>query len=103
MRLEKLIRQLGLRSDGMANHLAQIGDVGLTQVDVDAGRAFAVQLAQLDGEQEAMKAALKQKTAELNAAQKEAQKWLSRSTKRIKVALEDDKEAWKAFGIDASR
>jgi outer membrane murein-binding lipoprotein Lpp len=101
--LADLIRQVRLRADGMANHLAALSGVGLSQADVDAGRALATQMETLDAEQEALKAALKAKTAEIVATQKEARGWRSRVTRRIKAALEDAPELWVEFGITAKK
>ncbi len=101
--LADLIRDLRLRADGIANHLDALSGVGLAQKDIDVGRAHATRLEALDAEQEALKAQLKAKTAELGAARKQARQWRGKVTKRIKVGLENDPERWVEFGIDASR
>ncbi len=101
--LADLIRQVRLRADGMANHLAALSGVGLSQADVNAGRALATQMETLDAEQEALKAALRAKTVEVEAIQKEARDWRSRVTKRIKAALEDHPALWVEFGIAAKK
>ncbi len=101
--LADLIRELRLCADGMANHLDALSGVGLAQKDVDLGQTHATRLETLDAEQEALKAQLKAKTAELEAAQKQARQWRSKMVKRIKVGLENDPERWVEFGIDAKR
>ncbi len=99
--LADLIRELRLRADGIANHLDALSVVGLAQKDVDLGQSHATRLETLDAEQEALKAQLRAKTAELQTAQKQARQWRTRVTKRIKVGLENDPETWVEFGIDA--
>ncbi len=99
--LADLIRDLRLRADGVANHLDALSVVGLAQKDVDLGQTHATRLETLDAEQEALKAQLKAKTAEIEAAQKQARQWRTRVTKLIKVGLENDPETWVEFGIDA--
>ncbi len=99
----ELIRELRLRADGMASHLTELSNVGLGQADVEAGLAHASRLETLDAEQEALKAALRAKTAEIGAAQKDARQWRGRVTPLIKVALADQSELWIAFGIAAKR
>ncbi len=101
--LADLIHEVRLRADGMENHLGDLSSVGLTQVDVDAGRTLATNLETQNAEQEGLKAALKAKTTELNATMQNARDWRSRVTKRIKVALEDNPALWVEFGITASR
>jgi uncharacterized protein (DUF849 family) len=98
-RFAELIREVRLRADGMAKHLTALSSMGLSQADVDTGRALATQLETPDAEQEALKA----KTAEIVATQKEARDWRSRVTRRIKAALEDAPELWVEFGITAKR
>ncbi len=99
----ELIRELRLRADGIANHLTELGSVGLGQTDADAGQTHASHLETLDAEQEALKAALHAKTAEIKAAQKEARQWRGRVTSLIKVALADQPELWVEFGIAAKK
>ncbi len=99
--LAGLIREMRLRADGMTNHLTELAGVGLSQEDLVAGRALATQMEAQDAEQEALKAALKAKTVELNATMTEARRWRSRATKLIKVALADHPELWVEFGITA--
>ena len=101
--LSSLVRELRLRADGITNNLTTLTAVGLQQADIDAGQALATQLEQLDSEQEALKAALKTKTAALNATKKEATKWRTRVTKLIKVGLSEQQEKWVEFGISAKR
>jgi hypothetical protein len=101
--LADLIREVRLRADGMANHLTELADVGLVLADLETGRTLATQMETLDAEQEALKAALKAKTVELNATAKAARQWRSRVTKRIKAALEDNPALWVEFGITADQ
>jgi outer membrane murein-binding lipoprotein Lpp len=98
-----LIRELRLRAEGIANHLTELSNVGLGQADVDAGQAHAGHLETLDAEQEALKAALHAKTAEIKAAQNDARQWRGRVTPLIKVALADQPELWVEFGIAAKK
>ncbi len=101
--LADLIQELRLRTNGIANNLDDLGNIGLQQADVETGQAHIEALERLDSEQEALKAQLKAKTAELNEAKKVARKWRSRVTKQIKLALEDDQERWVEFGITAGK
>ncbi len=101
--LADLIQELRLRANGIANNLDDLGNIGLQQADVETGQAHIEALERLDSEQEALKAQLKTKTAELNEAKKVARKWRSRVTKQIKLALEDNQERWVEFGITASQ
>ena len=55
----------------------------------------------LDGEQEALKARLAEKTAELNAKLEEVAKAASEVKKLVKLDLA--KESWKEFGISDAR
>ena len=75
----------------------------MTQEDSDTGLAYATKLEMLDAEQEALKAQLKVKTAELNAVKKEARQWRSRVTKLIKIGLQNAQERWVEFGITTRR
>jgi len=88
---------------GIENHLEQLGDVGLDQEEADALRDVANRLESTDSEQEAAKAMVKVKTAELEAVKAEARRLRSKATKRIKVGLGDDQGLWVEFGITASR
>ncbi len=101
--LSDLIRDLRLRADGIANHLADLSSIGLQQTDVETGHALAAKLERLDAEQEALKAALKTKTAELDATREEAMQWRTGVTQRIKIALATQVERWIEFGITASK
>jgi hypothetical protein len=101
--LADLILEIRLRADGIENHLGELTGVELTQVDADTGRALATNLMTQNAEQEALKAALKAKTVELNATMSDARAWRSRVTKRIKVALEDNPAVWIEFGITAKQ
>jgi outer membrane murein-binding lipoprotein Lpp len=99
----ELVRELRLRANGMVNHMTKLNNVGLGQADVDAGLAHATHLETLDAEQESLKAALRAKTAEIGAAQKDARQWRGRVTPLIKVALADQPELWVEFGIAAKK
>ncbi len=101
--LADLSQELRLRANGIANNLDALSSMGLQQTDVETGQAHIEALERLDSEQEALKAQLKAKTAELNEAKKAARKWRSRVTKQIKLALEDDQERWVEFGITAGK
>jgi len=97
------IRKVRLCADGVENNLDDVSPVGLGQETVDAGRDYAARMETLDAEQEALKADLKTKTAELKAVRKQARQWYSRTRKRIKIALENEQERWIEFGIKATR
>ena len=70
--LANLVSELRLRSDGITKHLTTLSTVGLTQADIDAGKAYAAQLEQLNSEQESLKSTLKTKTTELSTTKREA-------------------------------
>lgn len=101
--LPALIRELELRSSGIQNHLPELTTIGLTAADAQTCKNLALQLTQLETEQEALKAQLALKTAELINRQKEANQIKSSLTKRIKAAMEHKPEAWREFGIEAKR
>lgn len=98
-----LIEDLRLRATGIANNLSLLAGVGLTQEAATEGQAHANRLEQLNAEQEALKAALKLKTAEYQAALKEARVWRTRVTQLIKVALAKMQQKWIEFGITAKK
>ena len=98
-----LIRDLELRSAGIRNHLPQLASIGVTITEADACQNLADLLSQLDNEQEALKAALASKTAQIEAAKKDGRDLRTRVTKRIKAALETNPEKWQEFGITARK
>ncbi len=99
----ELVNDVRLRTNGMTKNLADLSGGGIQQADADEGATILAQLETQDSEQEALKAALKAKSAELSVSVKQAKKWRSRMDKRIKIALEDDQEKWVEYGIKAKR
>jgi hypothetical protein len=70
---------------------------------VAAGQAQVAQLEILNVEQEALKAALKAKTTEVETALKGLRGWRSEAIKIVKLAYRTEQDKWVEFGITASR
>ncbi len=99
----ELLQSMRTRITAITNNLTDMAKAGVQQADVDEGSSLVSQMDTLDAEQEALKAELKSKTAELNEAKKAARQWRSRMDKRIKIAYEDQSEKWVGFGITAKK
>jgi len=99
--LADLVREVRLRAEGMNNHLNELTGIGLQQTDIDEGKAYANRLEQLDAEQEALKAQLKAKTAEVQETTEAARHWRNNVSNRIKLAMAQN--LWVEFGITADR
>ena len=70
---------------------------------VAEGQARISALQALEAEQEALKAALKLKTTELEAAQKALKDWEKEGRNIVKLAYADQQEKWIEFGVKAKR
>ena len=86
-----------LLAEGIKNRADSVAKVGLTADKAAEIEALVTKLTALDNQQEELKAQLKEKTAELEAAQKTLRATVAESKKLVKIAV--DKAGWVAFGI----
>lgn len=82
---------------GLRANLDKLAKRGMDEAFVSGMEGTAKQLTDLNAEQEALKARLKGKTAEVDAAMTNLKGQISESKKVIKLAL--DSTSWKQFGI----
>ncbi|MFH1853261.1 MAG: hypothetical protein ABIA75_13055 [Candidatus Neomarinimicrobiota bacterium] len=97
----ELISTTKVMVTGLQANAAAVAARGLSAEFITALGTAATNAEALNGEQEALKAALKTKTAELDAQVLEIKNQLSEATKVVKLAM--DKSRWVEFGITAKR
>ena len=88
---------------GLAANAAAVAGRGLSAEAPADGQAKIDLVQRLEGEQETLKAALKSKTAELDAATAALKDWHSEVTSVVKLAFRGQPEKWGEFGIKAKR
>lgn len=82
---------------GLRSNLAKVSERGLKEPFIVEMENLSKKATELNAEQEALKARLKDKTAELDKVMKDIKGHISESKKVIKLAI--DKTSWKQFGI----
>jgi len=70
---------------------------------VNSGQKKLTRLQQLNNEQEKLKADLKLKTAEVDAAKKDLNLWYAEAARIVKLAYRGQQEKWVEFGLSAKR
>ena len=88
---------------GLNANTAAVAARGLPATAIADGKTKIDLVQRLEGEQETMKAALKSKTAELDAATSDLKTWLANAASVVKLAFHDQVEKWIEFGIKAKR
>ncbi len=88
---------------GLGANAAAVAARGLTAEFTARGQAVAETVQRLENEQETLKAALKTKTAELEAATAELKDWQSEANSTVKLTYRDQPEKWGEFGIKAKK
>lgn len=86
-----------LMVEGLKKRADVVSSVGITEAKTEELEKSASALAALDTEQEALKAQLKTKTAEIDAEKKKLAELMSSTKKLVKIAV--DKNDWLTFGI----
>jgi len=86
-----------LISQGLRANLDTVTTRGLTPAFITAMEANLKKLGDLNGEQEALKAQLKEKTSAVESTLAELKAQISEAKKVVKLALGSDR--WKQFGI----
>ena len=93
----QLVGDSRLMAEALKKRLDVVKRVGITEEAADALEGKANALHSLNVEQEELKAKLKAKTAEIDAAKKELTALLAENRKLVKIAV--DKTDWLTFGI----
>ena len=97
--LAAFIRGLELRLAGIKARPDRFAGAGVNPAWIQEGETRVAALKRLDEEQEALKAQLTTKTAELNAARKSATQWRTRTDRRIRLVHENEPEMLKEYGL----
>lgn len=95
--LSQQLTDARLMAEGLKSHAEAVTRVGITEERATDIEGLMHRLASLDNEQEALKAQLKSKTAELTGVQKQLRELMSETKKLVKIAV--DRTDWLAFGI----
>ena len=82
---------------GLRSNLDKLAKRGMDEAFVTGMEGMAKKVTDLNAEQEALKARLKEKTAELDTAMTNLKGQISESKKVVKLSL--DKTSWKQFGV----
>jgi len=82
---------------GLRSHLDKLAKRGMDEAFVAGMEGTLKKVSELNAEQEALKARLKEKTSATESALTELKGQISESKKVIKLAL--DSTSWKQFGI----
>jgi hypothetical protein len=88
---------------GLTTNAATVAARGLTATFTTNGQTKISLVQTLETEQEALKAALKLKTAALDAAVDDLKNWQSEANSAVKLAYRAQPEKWVEFGIKAKR
>ncbi len=92
-----LLAAARIMADGLKQKADAVSGVGITEEKVKELEDLTALLTSQNSEQEALKAALKNKTAAVDDTQKKLSECMSTLKKLVKVAV--DKNDWVAFGI----
>lgn len=95
------ISQAEVMLAGLKNNRQQLEKRGLDQAFIDKMSADIADAVRLNNEQEALKAQLKVKTAELSDKMKELSKVNAEARKIVKIDIPQTQ--WKEFGIEDKR
>ena len=82
---------------------AAVSGRGADAAFLAAGQAKIERLQALNSEQEALKAALKLKTAEYDVGAADVKGWKSEADKIVKLAYQKEQGKWLEFGVTAKR
>lgn len=96
--LSQQLTNARLMAEGLKKRIDVVSKVGITETRATDIETLMNIVATLDNEQEALKAQLKSKTAELMTMQKQLQDLMSETKKLVKIAAE--KPDWGTFGIN---
>ena len=88
---------------GLKANPAAVAERGLPASAATDGQSKVDLVQRLEGEQETLKAALKSKTAELDAAAADLKSWNADAVSVVKLAFRKQPEKWGEFGIKAKR
>jgi hypothetical protein len=88
---------------GLTANAEAVAARGVTAEFTQNGQALVESVQALENEQETLKAALKTKTAELEAATTQLKNWQSEAGSAVKLAYRTQPEKWLEFGIQAKR
>lgn len=82
---------------GLKSNMDKVAKRGMDNAFITEMENLSKKATELNAEQEALKARLKDKTAEIDKVVKDIKSHISESKKVIKLAI--DKTSWKQFGI----
>ena len=88
---------------GLTSNAETVAARGLSAAFTAQGQTIVNTVQALEAEQETLKAALKTKTAELEAATEQLKNWQSEASSTVKLAYRTQPEKWGEFGIKAKR
>jgi hypothetical protein len=88
---------------GLTANATTVATRGLSAAFTTAGTTKINLVQSLEAEQETLKAALKTKTAALDAAVADLKNWFGEATTGVKLAYRAQQEKWVEFGIAAKR
>jgi hypothetical protein len=88
---------------GLGNNAEAVATRGLSTDFTAQGQTLVDTAQRLETEQETLKAALKSKTAELDAAVAQLKNWQSEANSAVKLAFRAQPEKWLEFGIKARK
>ncbi|MGL4908486.1 MAG: hypothetical protein ACRC9X_02820 [Bacteroidales bacterium] len=95
------IDDANVMASGLKQHAETMAKRGIEPEFIAALESDTAKAIQFNNEQEALKAELKQKTAQLDSTLKAVQLKVAEASKLVKVTM--PKELWVAFGIKAKR
>jgi hypothetical protein len=88
---------------GLAANAETVAARGLSADFTQNGQSLVDSVQGLETEQETLKAALKTKTAALEAATAQLKNWQSEASSTVKLAYRAQPEKWGEFGIKAKK
>ena len=88
---------------GLSANAATVATRGLSADFTEQGQSLMDTAQRLETEQETLKAALKTKTAELDAAVAQLKNWQSEASSTVKLAYRAQSEKWIEFGVKAKK
>ena len=101
--LADLLASTNQMAAALTANAAEVAPRGADAAFVAEGQARISGLQALENEQEALKAALKLKTAEAEAAMAALRAWQKEARNVVKLAYQDQQEKWVEFGVTAKR
>ncbi len=88
---------------GLTANAETVAARGLSETFTAQGQSLVEATQRLENEQETLKAALKTKTAELEASLAALKTWQSEANSTVKLVYRTQPEKWLEFGIKAKR